>query len=172
MGYTVSHINVIALVALVRNNGAFASSLFTRCICLRWNYKASIALHSVIRSRSPTQNSLLIFSEWLLLVVPLLLSMTLFAHRPGALFAVLIPPTAAPHSYAPFSRRTSLVHLYLQAASSLPVHHHTARRIHTTTSPPTEGGVSRGAQDDAFVLVEHLVPRAYDARNGARDPHS
>jgi hypothetical protein len=36
---------------------------------------------------------------------------------------------------------------------------------------PTECGVSRGARDDAFVRVEHL-PRAYDARDCARDPRS
>lgn len=105
-GSTVSHVNMIALVAL-----------------------ASIALHSAIRSRSPPQKSFLLLSEWLLLVIPLLLSMTLFAHRPGTLSAILLLPTAficflfpphqsgtplpsggSPHS-SPVSHRTSSSHL-------------------------------------------------------------
>lgn len=51
-------------------------------------------LHSAIRSRSQPQKSFLLLSEWLLLVIPLLLSMTLFAHRPGTLSAILLLPTA------------------------------------------------------------------------------
>ena len=69
----------------------FASS-HTRYL-LMMHHKASIALHSAIRSRSPPQKSFLLLSEWLLLVIPLLLSMTLFAHRPGALSAILLLPT-------------------------------------------------------------------------------
>ncbi|KAF8490151.1 hypothetical protein F5888DRAFT_1868889 [Russula emetica] len=65
------HVNMIALIAL-----------------------ASIVLHSAIRSRSQPQKSFLLLSEWLLLVIPLLLSMTLFAHRPGTLSAILLLPTA------------------------------------------------------------------------------
>ncbi|KAF8497872.1 hypothetical protein F5888DRAFT_1827738 [Russula emetica] len=57
-------------------------------------FHASIVLHSAIRSRSQPQKSFLLLSEWLLLVIPLLLSMTLFAHRPGTLSAILLLPTA------------------------------------------------------------------------------
>ena len=96
-GSTVSHINVIALVALVRLHLLFLHAAFA----YDGTTKASIALHSAIRSRSPPQNSLLFFSEWLLLVVPLLLSMTLFAHHPWALFGVLLLPTAFIYSFLP-----------------------------------------------------------------------
>ena len=56
--------------------------------------KASVALHSAIRSRLPPPNSFHFLSEWLILVVPSLLSMTLFAERPGTLSAALLLPTA------------------------------------------------------------------------------
>ena len=90
-GSTVSHINMISLVALVCRVYLFAH-LFAHH---RNSPKASIALHSAIRSRFPPRNSFLFLSEYLLLVIPLLLSMTLFADRPGTLSAALFIPTAA-----------------------------------------------------------------------------
>ncbi|KAI9459321.1 GWT1-domain-containing protein [Russula earlei] len=69
-GSTVSHVNMMSLAAF-----------------------ASIALHSAVRSRFPPHNRFLFLSECLLLVAPLLLSMTLFADRPGALSAALLLPT-------------------------------------------------------------------------------
>ncbi|KAI9462017.1 GWT1-domain-containing protein [Lactarius psammicola] len=71
IGSTVLHVNMISFVAL-----------------------SSIALHSSIRSRFPPPKSFPFLSEWTLLVVPLLLSMTLFADRPGLLSAALLLPTA------------------------------------------------------------------------------
>ena len=56
--------------------------------------KSSIALHSSIRSRFPPPKSFQFLSEWIFLVVPLLLSMTIFADRPGILSAALLLPTA------------------------------------------------------------------------------
>ncbi|KAH9052806.1 GWT1-domain-containing protein [Lactarius vividus] len=70
-GSTVLHINMISFVAL-----------------------SSIALHSSIRSRFPQPKSFQFLSEWILLVVPLLLSMTLFADHPGILSAALLLPSA------------------------------------------------------------------------------
>ncbi|KAH8984819.1 GWT1-domain-containing protein [Lactarius akahatsu] len=70
-GSTVLHINMISFVAL-----------------------SSIALHSSIRSRFPPPKSFQFLSEWILLVAPLLLSMTLFADRPGILSAALLLPSA------------------------------------------------------------------------------
>ena len=61
---------------------------------LRYLRKSSIALHSSIRSRFPPLKSFQFFSEWILLVVPLLLSMTLFADRPIILSTALLMPTA------------------------------------------------------------------------------
>ncbi|KAI0301405.1 GWT1-domain-containing protein [Russula brevipes] len=72
-GSTVFHVNLISLVAL-----------------------ASIALHSAIRSRFPPPPFLRFISEWVLFVIPLLLSITLFADRPGTLSATLLLPTALP----------------------------------------------------------------------------
>jgi phosphatidylinositol glycan class W len=56
--------------------------------------KSSIALHSSIRSRFPPTKSFQFLSEWILLVIPVLLSMTLFADRPGVLATALLLPTA------------------------------------------------------------------------------
>ncbi|KAH9015069.1 GWT1-domain-containing protein [Lactarius hengduanensis] len=70
-GSTVLHINMISFVAL-----------------------SSIALHSSIRSRFPPPKSFQFLSEWILLVAPLLLSMTLFADRPGTLSTALLLPSA------------------------------------------------------------------------------
>jgi phosphatidylinositol glycan class W len=56
--------------------------------------KSSVALHSSIRSRFPPLKSFQFLIEWTLLVVPLLLSMTLFADRPIILSATLLLPTA------------------------------------------------------------------------------
>jgi phosphatidylinositol glycan class W len=69
-GSTVLHINLISFVAL-----------------------SSIALHSSIRSRFPPLKSFQFLIEWVLLVVPLLLSMTLFADRPIILSTALLLPT-------------------------------------------------------------------------------
>jgi hypothetical protein len=167
-GSTVSHINVIALVA---PSCVCILSFYMLHFYLRWNYKASIALHSPSAHAHHHRTPFCFFR----MATPRCSSSPLndpFRASPRGTIRRPNSSDRPPRSYAPFSRHTSLVHLYLQAASSLPVHHRTARRIHTTTSPPTEGGVGRGARDDAFVRVEHLVPRAYDARNGARDPCS
>ena len=56
--------------------------------------QSSIALYSALKSRLPPSKSLIFPAEWLLLVAPLLLSMTLFANSPGMLSLVLLFPTA------------------------------------------------------------------------------
>ena len=56
--------------------------------------QSSIALYSALRSRLPPSKSLAFPAEWLLLVAPLLLSMTLFANSPGTLSFILLFPTA------------------------------------------------------------------------------
>ncbi|KAH8112762.1 GWT1-domain-containing protein [Phellopilus nigrolimitatus] len=58
-GSTITHVNLISAVA----------------IC-------SIALYGSVRSRFSSPNSLVLVVEWVLLVLPLLLSMTLFAETP------------------------------------------------------------------------------------------
>ncbi|KAF8259747.1 GWT1-domain-containing protein [Lactarius quietus] len=83
-GSTVLHINLISFVAL-----------------------SSIALHSSIRSRFPPLKSFQFLSEWTLIVVPLLLSMTVFADRPGILSSALLLPTALFTSCGAPSPRTS-----------------------------------------------------------------
>ncbi|KAG6336647.1 hypothetical protein ID866_2428 [Astraeus odoratus] len=72
-GSTIWHVNTICFVAL-------ASS--------------SIALHAALCSRLAVFRSIPFFAEWLVLVIPLLLSMTVYADAPGALSALLLVPTA------------------------------------------------------------------------------
>ncbi|KAF8584602.1 GWT1-domain-containing protein [Ramaria rubella] len=69
-GSTVTHVNLISSVAL-----------------------SSIALHSAIRSRLPQNKGFNLITEYMLLVMPLLLSMTVFANKPLVLDAILVLPT-------------------------------------------------------------------------------
>jgi phosphatidylinositol glycan class W len=64
---------------------------------LKYLRKSSVALHSSIRSRFPPLKSFQFLIEWTLLVIPLLLSMTLFADRPLILSAALIYFLFPPH---------------------------------------------------------------------------
>lgn len=70
-GSTVLHINAICSVAL-----------------------SSIALHSALTSRVAVFRSTPFFVEWILLSVPLLLSMTVYAEAPGALSVLMLVATA------------------------------------------------------------------------------
>lgn len=70
-GSSVGHINMISCVAL-----------------------ASIALHSTLRTRLPPQRTIHFPAEFLILVAPLLLSVTLFANSPGFLLLVILIPTS------------------------------------------------------------------------------
>ncbi|KAI6041480.1 GWT1-domain-containing protein [Pisolithus marmoratus] len=70
-GSTVLHINAICSVGL-----------------------SSIALHSALTSRVAVFRSMPFFVEWILLSVPLLLSMTVYAEAPGALSVLLSVATA------------------------------------------------------------------------------
>ncbi|KAH9971554.1 GWT1-domain-containing protein [Lactifluus volemus] len=77
-GSTISHVNMISLVGFV-----------------------SLALHSAIRLRFPPPKLFHFLSEWLVLVLPLLLSITIFAERPGTLSAALFLPTAFLYFFFP-----------------------------------------------------------------------
>ncbi|KAG7095944.1 hypothetical protein E1B28_006628 [Marasmius oreades] len=68
-GSSVSHINLLSSVAL-----------------------SSIALYYALRSRFPSSPTTGLIASWLLLVFPLLLSMTFFANRPGTLFLLFGVP--------------------------------------------------------------------------------
>ena len=64
------------------------------CDLTRAYPQSSIALYSALRSRLPPSKVLVFPAEWLLLVAPLLLSMTLLANSPGVLSLILLFPTA------------------------------------------------------------------------------
>ncbi|KIM82775.1 hypothetical protein PILCRDRAFT_820061 [Piloderma croceum F 1598] len=70
-GSSVSHINMISMVAL-----------------------SSIALYSALQSRLPPSKSVHFRTEWPILILPLLLSMTLFANSPWLLVLILLFPTS------------------------------------------------------------------------------
>ena len=58
--------------------------------CLR---KASVSLYAAIQTRLQPSQPFSFLSSWLILVLPLLLSMTLFANHPTILFVLLSVPT-------------------------------------------------------------------------------
>ncbi|ETW77608.1 hypothetical protein HETIRDRAFT_480289 [Heterobasidion irregulare TC 32-1] len=106
-GSTVTHINLLSAAAL-----------------------SSIAFYSCLRSRLCLHSSQNFASEFLLLVAPLLLSVTLFANAPGALSVLLLFPTVLlllvplresgtplPSS-ADMSPRTPLVHIWPPSTTS------------------------------------------------------
>ncbi|KAH7883049.1 GWT1-domain-containing protein [Phlebopus sp. FC_14] len=84
-GSTVLHINTICAVAL-----------------------SSVALHSALRSRIPGFQSIPFPLEWLILVAPLLLSMTLYAQAPGPLSILLLVPPAVLLLLPPIEKGTLL----------------------------------------------------------------
>ncbi|KAG9308307.1 GWT1-domain-containing protein [Chiua virens] len=69
-GSTVFHVNAISAVAL-----------------------ASITLHSALRTRVTAFRSMPFVLEWLVLILPMSFSLTVYADAPGALSALLLAPT-------------------------------------------------------------------------------
>ncbi|KAF8465850.1 GWT1-domain-containing protein [Russula ochroleuca] len=135
-GSTVAHINMIALVAL-----------------------ASIALHSAIRSRLPPQKSFLFLSEWLLLVIPLLLSMTLFARRPGTLSVILLLPTAfICFLFPPYQSGTPLPSGGVVSPRASPVSRHAPGFHH---DKPTWQGAASGEEPETTRLSALSTYRAH-----------
>ncbi|KAF8893060.1 GWT1-domain-containing protein [Infundibulicybe gibba] len=107
-GSTVMHINVISAVAL-----------------------ASIALYSALRSRLPATRNISFPISWLILVVPLLLSMTVFANSSGVLSLLLLFPTALLLLIPPRKSGTPL-------PSNQPSPNGTQRHTPTTPSFPSK----------------------------------
>jgi glucosaminylphosphatidylinositol acyltransferase len=56
--------------------------------------KSSIALYSALQSRLPASKSVHFRTEWPILILPLLLSVTLFANTPWLLALILLFPTS------------------------------------------------------------------------------
>ncbi|KAG1859205.1 GWT1-domain-containing protein [Suillus subluteus] len=84
-GSTVFHVNMISGVAL-----------------------SSIALHSALRSRVQAFGSAYFLAEFVILAMPMLLSMTLFAEAPGALSLLLLVPMLVLLLLPPLERGTPL----------------------------------------------------------------
>ena len=80
-GSSITHIKLVSLVALVRPPNIY-----------HYLGQASVPLFAAIQRRQPTQ-PLSFLSSWLVLVLPLLLSMTLFANHPIILLALRSVPT-------------------------------------------------------------------------------
>ena len=80
-GSSITHINLVSPVALVRPPNIYH--------CLG---QASVPLFAAIQTRQPTQ-PLSFLSSWVVLMLPLLLSMTLFANHSIILLALRSVPT-------------------------------------------------------------------------------
>ena len=68
-----------------------STSTSTQCIQIPYHClgQASVSLYAAIQTRLQPTRPLGFFSSWLLLVLPLLLSMTLFANQPATLLVLL-----------------------------------------------------------------------------------
>ena len=84
-GSTITHVNVVSAAALVCVLRSFESIL-----TFYDPFQTSLALYHSVRKRNPRRSSLGLPLEWALLVFPLLLSMTLFAEKPGLLSVILV----------------------------------------------------------------------------------
>jgi phosphatidylinositol glycan class W len=85
-GSSVSHVNAMLAVGLVspsRCVGSFVAQ----------GHKASMTLHSALRTRLTVFRIMPFILEWLVLVLPLSLALTVYADAPGALSALLLAPT-------------------------------------------------------------------------------
>lgn len=88
-GSSIGHINLISLVALVHLFLFEVVRFFNLFFC-----QASVSLYAALRTRTPLTRRTTFFASWIVLVLPLLLSMTVFAERPIILILLLLTPTA------------------------------------------------------------------------------
>lgn len=101
-GSSIFHVNVISAVALVsslRRVGGFVAH----------RRKASIALHSTLRRRLTVFRVMPFVFEWLVLVLPLSLALTVYAGAPGALSFLLLAPTCVLLLLPPIDTGTPLL---------------------------------------------------------------
>ena len=80
-GSSITHINLVSLMALVRPPNV---SKVNDCLG-----QASVSLYAAIQTRLQPTRPIDFLSSYLLLVLPLLLSMTLFANKPTILLVLL-----------------------------------------------------------------------------------
>ena len=83
-GSSITHINLLSLVALVSPQN---TSNTYHCL--------GQSLYAAIQKRLQPTQPLSFLSSWLVLVLPLLLNMTLFANHPTVFFALLSVPTGS-----------------------------------------------------------------------------
>lgn len=86
-GSSVGHVNMVSSVALV-----YVEFVVGRPRVLTF-LQASIALHSALRTRLPPQKTAAFSTDFVTLVIPMILSVTLFADAPGYLLLLLLSPT-------------------------------------------------------------------------------
>lgn len=108
----------------------------------------SIALHSALRTRLPSQKKLNFTMDFVILAIPMLLSVTTFATSPGYLLSLLMLPT--------------LVLLLLparEAGTPLPSMHASGSRQPSRRSSPVRdsSGVGTAAQD-AQPQANSVIP--------------
>jgi len=101
-GSSVFHVNTVLAVGLVsplRRVGGFVAQA----------HKASMALHSTLRTRLSVFRIMPFILEWLVLVLPLSLALTVYADAPGALSALLLAPTCVLLLLPPIESGTPLL---------------------------------------------------------------
>ena len=88
-GSSVGHINMVSLSSLVSRPRLLKSAQAE----VDGGHQISIALYSALKTRLPPSKHLHFLGEVLLLVGPLLASVTVFANAPGKLCLILLVPT-------------------------------------------------------------------------------
>ncbi|KAG6380285.1 GWT1-domain-containing protein [Boletus reticuloceps] len=102
IGSSVFHVNVVSAVGLVSPlkdvRGFVVQSL-----------KASMVLHSTLRTRLTVFRAMPFVLEWLVLALPMSLALTVYADAPGALSALLLAPTCVLLLLPPIESGTPLL---------------------------------------------------------------
>jgi glucosaminylphosphatidylinositol acyltransferase len=117
-GSSVLHVNLVSAVALVSQFSIAFDPQLTRL--MNGHVKSSIALHSALSSRLPTNQPLHFTPEWVILTLPLLLSITYFANMPALLSVILLLPTGVLLLVPPRESGTPLPSGYTSAPHTPP----------------------------------------------------
>lgn len=101
-GSSVFHVNLVLVVGLVSPVRHVGDSVAQ-------GHKASIALHSALRTRLAVFRSMPFILEWLVLVLPLSFALTVYADAPGVLSVLLLAPTCVLLLLPPIESGTPLL---------------------------------------------------------------
>lgn len=144
-GSSVGHVNMVSLAALV-----YVGLLSDRDRILTL-HQASIALHSALRTRLPSQKTMAFSTDFVILATPLLLSVTVFAESPGYLLLLMMIPTSVLLLIPAHEAGTPL-----PSNHSVPSRHSSRRSSPVRESVPTAGSAIQDTLPEPISAIPPL----------------